>query len=1401
MHAPKTGAIAFPRHVRLPISRVHTFNRQAHAHSHTVSFAAPASSDSGYDTGYDSGSDSGYDSGSDSGTVDTVVDTEPASMTLVGFATVAAFTADHQTAFKEALLASFSMVPGLDASQITLTITFVPGVGERRILTAAGVLVTYTFTGVSSLALASISSQVETLNYDQASSSDFVQSFTAKAQQAGAVVPVGLVVVANSNNPTREPTPIPTELPTLTPTAMPSKSTPAPTDHPTLAPTDVDTCGPGQKLVESDGTCQDCEAGKYMAASGHTLPTCMDCMKGQFANTTGLSSCEQCENNICWSDKEGVPTELSVLGQLSGGFVLTIVDWNNVTNYHGYPLPPKYRLEGVKMFTDTTDQEDEALQHCGCMGNTPFCNNLTSATCNDDWDSFFKVHHDTTDGEGATAWTKSDNVKGCSFVVKPDADQKETDNIRFVKEDLIQDMSMRLSDDTTSLPGHLSPSPTCKFLGKVTNDDLLPADMTIVGKGTWYFRVAAIFAGDDRSGKIVPDVVSYSPILKGVVADPAKALVLASENTKAQYDPAEQVRIGFVTAANPAVTHRWKKDGQYLDETSGSPSAVARRRLAAKNGGQALTQKVCEINPNSPKGANAANGRRWLPSKGLRALAESTDDACAVPDFYNEKTTVLPSQVLQSFELNITGLARQDAGSYELELVNYKGTTTAHTVMVNVACSKCETCVASSKADICAENDPRGCTAGEDLGCICSDGFYWEYSDPTAQSPPHKLGFKCTACPLGGICKDNTQVEGIITNESYYRVNASDHRLYKCNDKPKGACIVATVTGGTPAPGLPQQQCLNTTEGILCHKCIDEPKHFMKINTCVPCPSLDYDAKPLANGMMVVTIILMMFLCSELLRRPIEVKPEETIQTKAASTAIYNAGAVDSHGSFEDSDIAAAARPPPPAAPPPASGAVENLAEEEGQPPSSPAQEEEGGGLAEAGEETAGLGEETAGALEEFQSNETPVSGVGGGTSLKIPLKIPISLEPDGMELVIERMKIAVTWAQCLGPFIFTFSIPWPKGFLDQLTFLDGIVNIDFLSIMGNIGAAACEFDTTFLSTFVFSMSILPVLLLIMLGGFIIAKFRGMKNVSKQKAKGKIFLSDESATLKTRAVQTILSALFLLYPGICNKTFRLFKCTEYSGNWYLDADLNIECSEGVHSQYMILGGFAMGIYTIGIPLFFLALLFSKRKQIALFDEKLKAGEGLTEVQQMQRSRWGHLYEAYNADDWYFEVVEMARKMVLTGGLVLITPGSAVQILLGICVCAVYLCVMINSQPFKSASENNLCQMTAWQLFGTLLIGLWITTAKFAAEAGGDVAESNPYEEGITSAILLTMYFFTLVVVILMIGITMYTFCKKGKEAVMNFVHHDKSKPVPAHELENQLSELKVVDDDAKEVHV
>ena len=49
---------------------------------------------------------------------------------------------------------------------------------------------------------------------------------------------------------------------------------------------------------------------------------------------------------------------------------------------------------------------------------------------------------------------------------------------------------------------------------------------------------------------------------------------------------------------------------------------------------------------------------------------------------------------------------------------------------------------------------------------------------------------------------------------------------------------------------------------------------------------------------------------------------------------------------------------------------------------------------------------------------------------------------------------------------------------------------------------------------------------------------------------------------------------------------------------------------------------------------------------------------------------------------------MIKKMILAGGLVLVAPGSSVQILLGILVSLAFLVLVLHCHPYDNANDNN-----------------------------------------------------------------------------------------------------------------
>jgi hypothetical protein len=132
------------------------------------------------------------------------------------------------------------------------------------------------------------------------------------------------------------------------------------------------------------------------------------------------------------------------------------------------------------------------------------------------------------------------------------------------------------------------------------------------------------------------------------------------------------------------------------------------------------------------------------------------------------------------------------------------------------------------------------------------------------------------------------------------------------------------------------------------------------------------------------------------------------------------------------------------------------------------------------------------------------------------------------------------------------------------------------------------------------------------------------------------------------------------------------------------------------------------------------------------------------------ARWGQIYAGYSADAYYFEIIEMMRKMILTGALALIEPGSLLQIFLGTLICAAYVVVLIHTSPFRVSMDNILAECTGAQLFATLMIGFWVTSSKLSTELekAGGTGTNDPYDESIVATILLLLYFGTIAVLVL-----------------------------------------------------
>ena len=95
--------------------------------------------------------------------------------------------------------------------------------------------------------------------------------------------------------------------------------------------------------------------------------------------------------------------------------------------------------------------------------------------------------------------------------------------------------------------------------------------------------------------------------------------------------------------------------------------------------------------------------------------------------------------------------------------------------------------------------------------------------------------------------------------------------------------------------------------------------------------------------------------------------------------------------------------------------------------------------------------------------------------------------------------------------------------------------------------------------------------------------------------------------------------------------------------------------------FMVWGGMAAALivgllYVVGLPATVFVILYRRRHKLF--------GDAKDPFVATTQSTFGFLYEVYGPSAWWWEVEELVRKLLLSAVVVLIEPGSPLQV----CVC-------------------------------------------------------------------------------------------------------------------------------------
>ena len=130
-----------------------------------------------------------------------------------------------------------------------------------------------------------------------------------------------------------------------------------------------------------------------------------------------------------------------------------------------------------------------------------------------------------------------------------------------------------------------------------------------------------------------------------------------------------------------------------------------------------------------------------------------------------------------------------------------------------------------------------------------------------------------------------------------------------------------------------------------------------------------------------------------------------------------------------------------------------------------------------------------------------------------------------------------------------------------------------------------------------------------------------------------------------------------------------------------------------------------------------------------------------------KRRFGAIYDAYSPKAYYFDLVDMLRRLLLTGGLIVLGERSNSQILLGALVCVCWLCCVLAYQPYRAKWDNILSTMLSFQLLVIILTGMSLEIYRLTPSFAQD-----PVEEGAFGTLMVLA-----TICVLVIGITTILF--------------------------------------------
>jgi len=294
------------------------------------------------------------------------------------------------------------------------------------------------------------------------------------------------------------------------------------------------------------------------------------------------------------------------------------------------------------------------------------------------------------------------------------------------------------------------------------------------------------------------------------------------------------------------------------------------------------------------------------------------------------------------------------------------------------------------------------------------------------------------------------------------------------------------------------------------------------------------------------------------------------------------------------------------------------------------------------------------------------------------------------IDMFLSKLKIVIGFYQVTYGLLEAFSyIKWPDS-LEVIGKYSGILQMDVLQIAPiqclfpglNVDAFGNLFATMTINAVVIGFS---------------GVAYGVRKVIilRTKRLDDEMKSTEVSETKALLFRNLFFFLYVTYLNTCYKTANVLPLVcrtlcrddkEQMCNKYLKADYSIQCDIPKYNK-MVITAYISCAYVIALPVASFVALWRQRRVIfsIRYAKTSRHPESSTEMTTGLR----FLFENYKPASWYWELVEMSRKVILTSGLILMGKESRSYIGLAWVMAGMYGMLFSWVRPVGDTTENRL----------------------------------------------------------------------------------------------------------------